>query len=390
MEHFRTVNFRCVTAGNMLMLASLYMLFPALPPAMSAPGRLGIPLADAGSIFLIFIAGLLLSGPFLSYLTDVFQRKKLCLFAYAVLLLMIASYGWVDFFFQLVALSLVQGMAFGITANTFISIGVDVTASGGRDRGNVVFARLGHAGIMLGMATGSVVYSNYDFDTLLALSLAAGVAGFLCLLPVRVPFRAPIGSKLVTADRFYLPRCTIPAVNMVMIALIPGLMLPLIHFEVANLFLSPSLIIPWFLIAGIGYFLARAAVKLLFTSVGIRGRGIAGLLSIVVAVSVFILFNMLAGKLVSALLLGAGLGLILPVTLGIFVGLSQHCERVTANFTWLLAWQAGLSGGIFLACYLSGNGTPGLTFRIAMILAAVGFIWFVVGTYPWYSKKKSD
>lgn len=390
MEQFRTVNFRWVTVGNMLMFASLYMLFPALPSAMSAPGRLGLPLVEAGSIFLIFIAGLLLSGPFLSYLTDVFQRKKLCLFAFVVLLLMTVSYAWVDYFYQLAALSLVQGMAFGITASTLLSIGVDVTASGGRDRGNVVFARFGHAGIVLGIATGSIMYINYDFDTLLVLSLATGVAGFLCLLPVRVPFRAPIGSKLVTADRFYLPRCTIPAVNMVMIAFIPGLMLPLIHFEVANIFLSSNLFIPWFLIAGIGYFLVYAAVKLFFKSLNILGQAIAGLLCVVVAMSVFILLNMLAGKLISALLLGAGLGLILPVTLGMFVGLSQHCERVTANFTWLLAWQAGLSGGIFLACYLCWSGSPGLTFRVAMILAAAGFIWFVVGTYPWYLKKKSD
>ena len=44
---------------------------------------------------------------------------------------------------------------------------------------------------------------------------------------VYVAFRAPIGVSLCNMDRFLLPRAWVPAINMQLIAFVPGALLPL-------------------------------------------------------------------------------------------------------------------------------------------------------------------
>ena len=55
---------------------------------------------------------------------------------------------------------------------------------------------------------------------------------------------------------------------------------------------------------------------------------------------------------ISSVLLGLGLGFILPEFLVMFVKLSHHCQRGTANTTHLLATEIGISLGIVTACYM--------------------------------------
>ena len=46
---------------------------------------------------------------------------------------------------------------------------------------------------------------------------------------VYVAFRAPIGLRLCSLDRFLLPRAWVPALNMLLIAFVPGVLLPLLY-----------------------------------------------------------------------------------------------------------------------------------------------------------------
>lgn len=46
---------------------------------------------------------------------------------------------------------------------------------------------------------------------------------------VYVPFRAPIVTRLYSFDRFLLLRGWVPAINMILITFVPGLLIPLVH-----------------------------------------------------------------------------------------------------------------------------------------------------------------
>ena len=50
------------------------------------------------------------------------------------------------------------------------------------------------------------------------------------------------------------------------------------------------------------------------------------------------------------LLFGCGLGLSGARFLSLFITLSPHCRRGTAQSTFFLSWEFGLYAGVFLAC----------------------------------------
>ena len=89
---------------------------------------------------------------------------------------------------------------------------------------------------------------------------------------------------------------------------------------------------------------------------------------------------------ISSVLLGLGLGLIMPEFLVMFVKLSHHCQRGTANTTHLLAGEAGITLGIAVACYMDTDTDQ--MFYIGQIVASVALLFFVLITYPYYIKKK--
>ena len=69
-----------------------------------------------------------------------------------------------------------------------------------------------------------------------------------------------------------------------------------------------------------------------------------------------------------------------------FVKLSHHCQRGTANTTHLLAGEVGITLGIAVACYMDTDTDQ--MFYIGQIVASVALLFFVLITYPYYIKKK--
>ena len=98
------------------------------------------------------------------------------------------------------------------------------------------------------------------------------------------------------------------------------------------------------------------------------------------------LLNATTSIAVPSVLLGLGLGLILPEFLVIFVKLSHHCQRGTANTTHLLASEVGISLGIATTCYLDLDTDKML--HVGQMVASVALVFFVIATYPYYIRKK--
>ena len=381
-----TGNFKRVCFSALLMFVSQYMLLPTLPLIMA--DRLGFSIARTGSMFLVFTLGMLLISPFSSYLVDTFQRKKLCVSAFTVLLITTAAYTLVNRPPELVILPLIQGMAFGITSSAFITLGIDMTSSAERSRGNVVFGWFTRMGMIAGIALGSAVYLNYGFEKMVITSIAIGFAGLLLLVLVRVPFRAPIGSKLLTLDRFFLPRSWVLVINMILISLVPGILFPLIHFKIRDTFFLYGWGVPYFLVAAVGFLFSVFLVRAFSEHENRWKQVVIGLVSVVLAISLLILFYIVPGQILSAILLGAGLGIVTPALLLLFIDLSSHCERITANYTYLLSWEIGVSGGVALSCYLREHAFSGTAFQVSMFIAALALIFFIVAAFPYYLKKK--
>lgn len=313
-----TLNFWRMCMANLLLYTSVYMLFPLFPFVMER--QAGISVEQAGGVYLLFAAAMFAVGPFHAYLVDEYKRKHVFLYAMLVMLAAVWGSAFADSYAQYLLLAGVQGACFGLATTAGITVAIDITVSARRSAGNMMYAWMGRLGMLAGVMSGIWLYKVADFRSVTSLSVAMGLLSMFFMSRVYVAFRAPIGMTLCNADRFLLPRAWLPAVNMLLITFVPGLLLPL-------------------LFASCYWALLALAVWVLITVPCIR----------------------------------------------MFVKLSHHCQRGTANTTCHLAMEAGLLMGAATACQLMDKAQ---ILRVSLLAAILAALFFVLLTYPYYKKKR--
>lgn len=313
-----TLNFWRICTANLLLFTSVYMLFPLLPFAMGE--RLGVSAGQVGCLFLVFAAAMFAVGPFHAHLVDEYKRKHVLLYSTLVMLASVLGYVFADSYAKLLLLAAVQGACFGLATTAGITVAIDITTSARRSAGNLAYAWAARLGMLTGIVLGIWGYKMYGFRMVAYLSVAAGVLSAYFASRVYVAFRAPIGTALCNLDRFLLSRAWVPALNILLIAFVPGVLLPL-------------------MMTG-NYWALLSLVALLFVTVPF---------------------------------------------MKMFVKLSHHCQRGTANTTCHLAMEAGLLVGMAVACRLM---EPVQIYRAASVAAVLSALFFVLLTSPYYKKKR--
>lgn len=250
--------------------------------------QLHLPVSRLASLYLAFVVAMYAVGPFHAYLGDTYKRKGILVNATLLMVLSTVGYAFAKNYFHVLLLAIGQGAGFGLAVTAGITVAIDITTSVRRSAGNMVYAWMARMGMLVGAGLGALLFRLYDAQTLL---YATGAIGVLCLYfssRIYVAFRAPIGMKCLNIDRFLLPRGWLPALNLMLVAWSAGVLLPLL------------------LIGSYSYLP-------------------------IVALAVLTL-------------------LVIPFT-GIFVKLSHHCQRGTANTTCHLAIDSGLLLGLAAVCH---------------------------------------
>lgn len=349
--------------------------------------RLQASVQQTGVIFMFFTLGMLLVGPFYAYLVDAYKRKQVCALSLLVMTAGTLGYDYIESTWQLWALALVQGICFGMATTAGITLAIDLTNSTIRSTGNIAFAWAARLGMVAGIALGAWLWQYHDFHVLLKISAGIGFAGVFFILLIPVPFRAPIGTQLCSCDRFFLPLGWLPALNLILVAFIPGVLLPTLS-NASDIIYIQGLSIPFYAIVGVGFAVAAIlGCYILRTEKRSKWRIIIGLL-LMIASTAQLLMAGENGNLVAALLLGAGIGLVTPEFLLMFVKLSQHCQRGTANTTHLLAWELGISGGIATACWLSAHHPSEVIFQAGLCAGVLALVLFIGTTVPYFCRKR--
>ena len=375
-----TNHFMRICLANLLLFISLYVMFPILPLEMAE--RLGVPVAQTGIMFLFFTLGMFLIGPFHAYLIDAYKRKYVCIFSFAVMMAATVGYAFVGNLTELMLLSTAQGVAFGMASTAGITLAIDVTGSTLRSSGNVSLSWITRFGMIAGVALGIWFYQVYGFRNSLYLSISVGCVGILSAWGVYVPFRAPIVTKLYSLDRFLLPRAWLPSLNLILIAFIPGLLIASVHPYLNSCMLGGiSQPLPFFLGVGAGFF----SSLFLFRMFRLKDKTLR---TVIIGVSLLVIGTVMLTPCVPMLLpavtLGLGLGLAIPEFLLIFVKLSEHCQRGTANTTHLLCCEIGFSLGIATSCVVDMD----MLVLIGQVAAGASLLFFILLTYPYFLKMK--
>lgn len=311
-------DFLLMCIANFLLYASVYAILPFL--SVFAMGTYVYP---------AFLAGMLAVGPFHAWLADQFRRKHVLVYPFIVVILCTVGYLYASSATEFVLLSLLQGACFGLASAAGTTVSIDVVSSGHRTAANMAFATIGRLGVVAGLLLLvvwlGVLASRWELPALIVLSAVVGGVGVLLAACVYVPFRAPIGLKVCSFDRFLLGRAWLPALNV-------GL---------------------------IGMAFMSATVYLLSQS----------------ASSKAVLFAWLP----LLLLAGCVSGLV-----KMFVKLSHHCQRATGNTTFNTLLDGGLLGGI----WLSMDVAKGQASWVLLALFLLSGILFICATHPYYKRKR--
>lgn len=321
-----TMNFGWACAANFLLFASVYLMLPLLP--LFAERQQGISLVRPWLLYLLFLGGMLLVGPFHAYLGDAYKRKGVLMLATLGVSLTGAGYLFADTVLHLSLLVLLQGACFALASTAGMTVAIDITPSARRTAGNRVYAWAARLGMFLAVMAVFILFPTGNFRMLAWGSSLSALLGFLSASLLYVPFRAPIGLGVCSLDRFILPRAWLPGLNLLLIAFVSGLLLPLF----------------------------------------LLGDGCWGMLP-------FVLLLCLTTPFIR-----------------MFVRLSHHCQRGTANSTCHLSVEAGLLLGFALADYLIETVSPSLgasfLYTVAgMVLLFALALWATV-TMPYYRRMR--
>lgn len=118
-----------------------------------------------------------------------------------------------------------------ITMTTGSTLVIDVTASRRRTDANIAFSWVGRFGMVAGLALGIYIYPYWNFHHVVYTCVALGTLALLLILAVDVPFRAPLRTSWFSLDRFLLPRTLWPALNMMMLSAVFGILIAHIYNE---------------------------------------------------------------------------------------------------------------------------------------------------------------
>jgi MFS family permease len=381
-----TANFKWAYVSNFLLFVSLYMFLPILP--MYLAGRFpGITIGEAGLVLALFAGAMFIIGPFYSYIIDTYKRKDVCMFSFLAVIAIAGGYSVIGSVLWLAVLRVFQGALFGITTATSSTVAIDITLTTQRSKGNIYFNWAGRLGMAFGPMIGLLLYNYSDLVTVLYGSIATGLAGFLCLAMINVPFRAPIGAKIFSTDRFLLPQGWVPAGNLVLISTIFGMLIATINVYASMVNLQ-YVIISFFGAIGVGFILAMIANRIVFAEADFRARIVSGLILIILSLLLLNTHYEEISLITSGVLIGLGFGLAASDFLVIFVNLSEHCQRGTANTSYLLAWEVGVGIGVALGCNLVEIGSYMAVFQAGIVFAVIALLYFLLFTTRHFVRHK--
>lgn len=375
--------FWLVAMANLLLAMSVTILIPTLPLWLKSSMRLDD--VQLGLAMGAFAVGLFLPGALCSFLVQHYRRNMV----FVVSVLVLAASLVVPFLdLPLFDLPLVvffwrvlQGAAFGLAQMVLTStLVIDTCESNQRTEANHSATWFGRLALSLGPIVGLLLLRTGGFLWVSVAAAVACVAAVVLVMLVRFPFRVPVAEvHLFSLDRFFLPNGMPLVANLVLVTVAAGLLMSL------------PLTVNDYALLMCGFALALLAQRFVFRDAELKSEVVCGLLLIGAALLILYSQRTIPADTRSVLpspLMGLGLGVVGARFLLFFIKLSRHCQRGTAQSTFMLGWESGLALGVGLG-YACFSGRPGLLLVVASVLVTVALLLYVVFTHRWFVRHKN-
>ena len=365
-------NLWMVCLSHLLLGTSLFMLIPALPDWLTE--RYGANTLEIGGTLAISCIVAFLLGPFFNYLVDRFPRKSVC--AWALLGVALCSLGFfrAPVFTWIFILRILQGLLQGVALMASGStLAIDLTASPNRTNANNAFAWFGRLSLSIGPLMGLLVQYLMGFRAVFAASCALGVLACLCILCLKIPFRAPLDPPKFSLDRFWLPNGWLMFFQTIPVAIVAGILLADIQRYEFYVFMM------------VGFCIALLALHFVFLEADIRSEIVTGNILWGAGLLLLLFREGTAAFYASSILIGIGIGLTTARLLVFFIKLSHHCERGSANTSFMFAWELGLGIGLFTGYTLP---TCADGYHVGLWILIATLVLYLTITHRWFMSHK--
>jgi MFS family permease len=180
-----TKNFILLASGNLLLGIAFYFLLPILPLYLT--DTLHISNRLIGVLMALFTISALIIRPITGFWLDRFNRRRIYLGAFAVMVALFAVYPLATGIFSMVVLRLAHGGAWGMTTTSSSTIIADIVPARRRGEGIGFFGLSMTLAMSLGPLLGMSIVKNLNYPALFYSGLGIGLAGLAFASAVSYP-----------------------------------------------------------------------------------------------------------------------------------------------------------------------------------------------------------
>ncbi len=376
MDKLWNKNYLKVLTGNSLIFFSFMLLAPMLPLYLSDTYH-----ADKDAI------GMVLSGytittlvvrAFSGYLVDTFPRKLVLIVTYLVFALFFLGYVVAGSLLFFTIVRTLHGAPFGSATVATSTAAIDVLPSSRRTEGIGYYGLSNNIATAISPTAALFIYGlwhSYNLLFLLAFVLAMG--GFLVMLSLDVPKRAPLKNRPpLSLDRFVLLKGWSQGLTMLCFSFSYGIVSTYIAIygkEEFGLTHGTGL---YFALLALGLMLSRLTGTRSLRQGKVVKNATEGMFVSLVGYLVFAAVHNLWGYYGSALIIGLGNGHMYPAFQNMFINLASNDQRGTANSTLLVSWDLGVGIGILVGGFLSHHFGFHPAFWVAWAVNGTGVLFY--------------
>ena len=374
-----------VWTANFMMYFSFYFVTPLLP----------LYLRDVFSADKAMI-GLVLSGYsiaalairfFSGYIVDRFSRKKVLLIGYASFALFFLGYYLTGSIILFAVVRTLHGAPFGLTSVSSNTVAIDVLPSQRRGEGIGYWGLSNNFAMAIGPSLSLMLYHHFNsYNILFTVSLLFALLGLIINTFVNCKYRPPVmEKKKMSLDRFLLLEGWSQGICITFVAMAYGILATYIAIysqDVLNITTGTG---TFFMLFALGLILSRfVGVKALSKGYAVR-NATYGVIVVVIGYSIFAFWQTLYGYYISAVVIGFGQASMYPAVQTMFLNMTTHDKRGTANATILTSWDLGVGLGIILGGYvaehLGGYNSAFLMSAIVSVLSLIFFLSYAKNAY---------
>lgn len=370
--------FWLLSIAKFLLCMAVYMLIPILPYWMMSQAQFDG--ATMSFVFLSYLVGVVLPGPFSSFLVQRFRRNNVALLAILCMIPVFYALFFISQFplWSLYVLPCCFGASFGFVQEVLSStLIVDVCDLSHRTEANYASSWFGRIALAVGPMVGLLLCKHLGIQFVFITLAVDCLLALLLVSMVKFPFKTPEDEiHLVSFDRFFLTDGKWLFLNQLLIMVAVGILLSLSHS------------VSFYALMLLGFFFALLSQRFVFANADLKSEIVTGLFALCAAVGILFTQQGRAMSHLSPTLLGYGIGLIGSRFQMFLLKLSRHCQRGTSQSTYFLGWESGISLGLFLGWYaLNRNEFVALSVSLGLLLLALAFYHFF--THHWYVQHKN-